>query len=668
MSADNNGIAGQGANKPIRRKINPLLLLGEPDPGATEVRALGATGMRRPSQEELVETGEFSKKLPPLPEIIKSEPTIETTDETVETDQVEPLVSIDENTGSDSNSEGSNVIEDDEIEGSEELVVPVVPVEPDVNNSKKLPSLPTLTQRDDVNKKAVRGINPLLLPGGGGAQGARRLPNLPDKPEAVVDTTEVVETEVSSSEPVVESDELAQERLSPIGDNEQDSQDDSIKNVSSDKKSVNKVIRRTAEKPDEEVDEQEDKPKRINPLFLVGEEKELAEINPHLHGQRRLRAPNSAIFLPDNVERPTLPKRDTSVVFNPRESSRKEQPQYIRKLDGHVETDDWTEDNYDTDTSMGLGGEKEDESAARKTQYSKGFHLTSRDIVIIRFLARYRYAYAEQLARLVDTTPRNMSARLRVLEKRGILRKENITDRQYLWTSKKGGNVLADINFAEIRKGQISYITLPHTLAIVNLGVEFEREKGGKDLLGEAKNADGEWEPPMDRWKYGIWGNPDGKTLGYMTITEREIRQGQLRTRGNRDAKEMREMVHLVAKNPDPVEFEEGQEGLFVIYGQASQGGEHIPDLVVVKDRDEITGKPQHIAIEMELTHKQPADWKRILRNFRDNGEMYDKIVYFTHKRSIATSIQQADEEVGLGDRLIVRKYIPTKNSIPFWG
>ncbi len=640
-SLDQNHIAGENEAQPVKRRINPLLLLGEPESNTKDVRATGATGVRRPAQEQLVEAEDFNlKKLPSLPALKNEEISTEAT------------VSTDAIVSSDTTSLG---------------------IQP-------LPSLPKpIPAQGDGSKIAVRGINPLLLPGGGNPQGGKRMDHPPViTPPPVVTLPAVVSPLVVDSElqeediipdTITEKDEKI---LSTIGDSfeEEDEEDQVSESTTFVPSNFN------SDMSDEEGVENEDNdseasavsPRRINPLFLAGEEKELAEINPHLHGQRRLRA-NNVILLPTDVDTPQLPKRDTSSLFNPREAVKKKPSQYIRRLDAHVDADDWTEDNYDTDTSLGLGGEAEDESTSRKTQYNKGFHLTERDIIIIRFLARYRYAYATQLARLVDTTPRNMSARLRVLEKRGILRKENITDRQYLWTSRKGGNVLADINFSEIRKGQISYITLPHTLAVVNIGVELEREAGGKDLLGEGKNQESEWQPPMDRWKFGIWGNPDGKTLGYMTVTEREIRQGQLRTRGNRDAKEMREMVELVAKNSEPVELEEGQEGLFVVYGQPSQGGEHIPDLTVVRPRDEITGRPMHIAIEMELTAKQPVEWKKILRNFRDNGSMYDKIMYFTHRRSIATAIQKADEEVGLGDRLVIRKYVPTKDSsIPFWG
>jgi hypothetical protein len=404
-------------------------------------------------------------------------------------------------------------------------------------------------------------------------------------------------------------------------------------------------------------------PKRvINPMFLAGEERDSGSskksaperlVRPSLI----LRGDRGAAF----PSRPAKPERKPFQALP--EDEVKPRGQYSRKIESNIEFEEWSDDTS-TDTSIGLGGENDVDWV--EPQYSKAFHLTTRDIIMMRFLARYRYAYTDQLARLVDSMPRTVSARLRVLEKRGFVHRQAVTERQYLWTTRKAGNLIVDINFPEIRKGSLSYATIAHTIGLANLGVELEREAGGKDLLGEGKNLSS-WVMPENRWKLGIWGNPEGKVTGEMTVTEREIRQGQLRWRGGRSSKEMRDLVSLAAGTGEASELEEGQEGLFVIYGAGGKGGEHIPDLVVARDRDE-DGKPQHLAIELELTPKSTADWRKILRNYRDNGEMYSKIYYFTHKRSISTALHKVNEEVGLGDRLVVRKYVPMNSSMPFWG
>lgn len=370
--------------------------------------------------------------------------------------------------------------------------------------------------------------------------------------------------------------------------------------------------------------------------------------------------PSEAAVANPFLDTPVAAKRQLNPMF--KMGGNKPKAREAKKVDDVLSSGSWDDD--DSETKYGLGAEYEDEVIP---QYGKGFHLTDRDIIIMRFLARYRYAYKDQLARLVDTTPKKIYGRLRTLEERGFIRKEPVSSRQYLWTTRKAGNELVDIPFKEIRKGSISYSTIAHTIGLVNLAVEFERESGGEDLLGEGKNII-DWVQPENRWKNGLWWNSEGKVKGEMVVTEREIRQGQTRWRGGRSVKQMRDLIQLAVQTGSGVELEEGQEGMFVVYGLKSEGGEHVPDMVIAREADPTTLEPRHIAIELELTPKTPTEWKRILRNYRDNGIMYDKIYYFTHKQQIANSLKTADAEVGLGDRLVIRKYVPSNPNMPFWG
>jgi hypothetical protein len=451
------------------------------------------------------------------------------------------------------------------------------------------------------------------------------------------------------------------------------------KSVADVKPVADKTVAKDIEK---DISAADAKPKRqVNPLFLAGEEREVVPVKTSTPSPRpsffldtdKVPARRPVDFSKNKAEvlGDTVQDNEDKVVEAPQKvdkpfvakATSKPRSQYSRKIEANLDAEDWDEE--DEGTAAGLGGEIDDSYV--EPQYSKAFHLTERDIVIMRFLARYRYAYVDQIARLVDSTPRTIVARMRILEKRGFLRKEPITDKQYLWTTRKAGNILADISFPEIKKGSISYATIAHTIGLGNLGVEFEREAGGKDLLGEGKGIEN-YVPPSNRWKLGIWFNPDGKVPGEMTVTEREVRQGQLRWRGKRSTKEMRDLVTAAATSTDSApELEEGNEGLFVVYGAGGKGGEHIPDLVIARERDS-EGHPQHIAVELELTPKTNADWRKILRNYRDNGDMYSKIYYFTHKRSISSALIKLAEAEGLQDKFLVRKYTPVNGRMPFWG
>lgn len=301
----------------------------------------------------------------------------------------------------------------------------------------------------------------------------------------------------------------------------------------------------------------------------------------------------------------------------------------------------------------------------------RAFQIQERDIVLLRFLTKYQFSYVDALARLLDSTPQSINNRLRTLEEYELVKRQTIAAGSTLWQSRKAGIELAGMSFKE-NKRSISFATIRHTIGLVNLAAELEREApGSKDILG-LEDKFGESFPVMNRFPGGIRLYAEEAletplTYGEMTVAEREIRQGQKRYRGGRGSGEMRDIVEFAILDPSAPELETGNEGLFVVYGSGGKTGEHVPDLVITRPRDE-DGKPQHFAIELELTAKSPADWKRILRSYRDNGGMYSRVYYFTPDRAIANMIRNADEEVGLGERLVLRKYTPKNKRQPFKG
>jgi hypothetical protein len=325
-----------------------------------------------------------------------------------------------------------------------------------------------------------------------------------------------------------------------------------------------------------------------------------------------------------------------------------------------IDVGDWDDDS-DNDPAIGLGAEREKVAPVKKPRLGKGLNITDRDIIMMKFLARYRYAYVDQLARLVNSEPKDIKPRLKKLESEGLVRSEAITAGQDIYLTRKAGNAIIDIDFPEIKKGQVSFITIAHTIGLGNLGVELEMSTGGKNILGEDDF------PVRNRYFMGLRDPYSEPTeLGEMTVTEREIRRGNRLFRGDKTTEDMRLLAEAAFADPSGPEMLEGNEGLFVVYGKGKDG-EHVPDLVVARPRGE-NGEVEHIAIELELTPKNNAEWSRILRWYRDHGFMYKKIYYFTHKRTIGDALKKAAQNVGVEDRLVIRKYIPQNDRGPFWG
>lgn len=364
------------------------------------------------------------------------------------------------------------------------------------------------------------------------------------------------------------------------------------------------------------------------------------------------------------------PVRERSTVVSPRvnplfrspkpESEHKDQRPSVLKAKPGVVSTDW--DDEETPDWEDLTAEVE-----VKSEIGTGFHLTDRDITIIRFLARYRYAYNFQIARRVNSSTKQISRRLKVLEKKGFLRNQAVSGALKLWLTTKAGNQVADVDSSVAKKNEWSWSQVGHTVGLVNVGTELEI--GGENLLKER-----EW-PTYNN--FDLKGN---RLIGENIVSEKEIRSAQLKWRMNRTTQEMNSIVEQAAQDPGEPEFDEngtayypnppesieGNEGLFVVY---SPQGEHVPDMVVNRGRDG-EGKPINIAIELELNEKTHAEWRKILRSFRDQGHMFNRIVYFTHKTNIANQLMRINrEDVGMPpEKFMVRKYIPTQGREAFWG
>jgi hypothetical protein len=315
--------------------------------------------------------------------------------------------------------------------------------------------------------------------------------------------------------------------------------------------------------------------------------------------------------------------------------------------------------------------EKKKPGKKNVTNTRRAFQIQERDITLLRFLTKYQFSYVDAIARVLNSTPQTISTRLRTLEEYDLVKRQVIAAGSTLWQARKAGIELAGLAFTENKKS-ISFATIRHTIGLVNIAAELEREAfDGKDVLGLSEKF-GEAFPVKNRWPggirlYGEDADASELTFGEMTVAEREIRQGQKRYRGGKSSQDMRDLVELAILDHEAPELEEGNEGLFVVYGTGGKTGEHVPDLVVTRPRN-ADGSPNHFAVELELTPKSPSDWKRILRSYNEAGGMYSRIYYFTPDKPIANMIRNADQEVGLGDRLVIRKYTPKNKRQPFLG
>lgn len=287
--------------------------------------------------------------------------------------------------------------------------------------------------------------------------------------------------------------------------------------------------------------------------------------------------------------------------------------------------------------------------------------ISRRDLDVLHFLAKFRFANIHQLNRLMQTTEQASARRINLLMEAGFVRREVVTQGQELYLSTAAGISLVDEDFKPIMEGKIGIPTVAHTLGVANIAIEL--------LLGEENQLQLEGFGGKNRRNLlGEW------VVGETLVSERQINSAHLKWAHNEDKEEYvrffdrayNEWEEGGRVGPSP-ELLAGNEGFLIIFAQNSHEKNHVPDLVVLKQR-KADGSPASVAVELELNGKSAREWERILTQYKYSN-LYEKVVYLTHKKPIRDSLLRMAERVGLDEsRIDVKQYIPRRSNLPFWG
>lgn len=325
---------------------------------------------------------------------------------------------------------------------------------------------------------------------------------------------------------------------------------------------------------------------------------------------------------------------------------------------------EWTDDDsFDEADEAGSEGLRDYERKPSKKRRKSRMQLNSRDAEIVDLLCRYKFAYRRQIERHFGV--KNLSRRLTQLSRAGLIRNEKITESAAVWTATQNGIDYVERTVQPLSYGRISPVTLSHTIGLVKLGSDFERGDKNANIFGVGWPFMWKRVPQLD----GSYELERGETV----LTERIITQSYNRTKAIQGLDWMVEEFKKALAWKPPV----GAQGNDLFGPEALEGNEwmfvglppfkaHVPDMVLVRPRT-VQGAVQHYAIELELNAKKISSLKEILVSFKSN-EMFEKVVYFTHKRQVVNDLVNVDQNyVGLGDKLLMKRYIPESKNAR-WG
>lgn len=282
----------------------------------------------------------------------------------------------------------------------------------------------------------------------------------------------------------------------------------------------------------------------------------------------------------------------------------------------------------------------------------KRIRVGKADHDIIEFLAKGKMANTRCLARLKGDTPSTANRRLTRLKEMGLVRDREVLGMGTVWYLTSAGMAFSGYSLPTFGSKKPKASTFPPIIGANHVASCLWTNKINILCLDDF--------PYNGRHVYATGGVERGENL----VFESEIRSSMARENsigagpGNISTpsggygilgERSRNIWHewdvngRVGESP---ELGMGNEFLYTLYPESGLTASfHIPDLVVVRDRE--NNKPKDIAVEVELSIKSLAHYQEILMAYKLDEHLYEKVVWVTSNNQIVRRLIEAAKNIG---------------------
>lgn len=316
---------------------------------------------------------------------------------------------------------------------------------------------------------------------------------------------------------------------------------------------------------------------------------------------------------------------------------------------------------------------------------NKAKRLTNADYLTLRFLATMKYATENHIAKLTNGTAAGARKRLQKLQYIGMVQEKDIFGNAPIWFLTNSGMIVSGYELPLLNESKLSYNMFPHQFVVNHLAAcltganinvlndpQYPRmnqtnRNGSKKLYGEQIVSELEIRCAVGRegiMEYGEELNPRMRKLigreftlwdekRKQTLQEvKESYESGDRTRSTFDSEDewrtaYQESLQEASSMLSP-EQEIGNEFMWALWPRRTLGTTwHFPDLVVRRPRDN-KGRPQSVAIEVELNNKLTNSYERTLTAYKEDNLIYGQVVWIVKSRYLANKLHGLAQEIGL--------------------
>lgn len=293
-------------------------------------------------------------------------------------------------------------------------------------------------------------------------------------------------------------------------------------------------------------------------------------------------------------------------------------------------------------------------SVARRNHVYKNrfYKFPERDINVLEFIAKFQVANVRTLRWVNNESMNTVSARMKKLQVSGLAKSFPVVALPDMWRLTSVGIAMSGYTHlnphgAKITGHKIAQITPVNYIAAC--------------LWSHAFNVlDLDDFPTNNRLRSidSNFNSAETYVRGETLISEYEIRSslgkiasdGGMMTAGAyaRTAQDARDLISSWDGEGNGPEFENENEYLFILYPDDNglQLTFHIPDLVLRRPR--VDGSPESIAVEVEMSVKDVASYKKTMLAYKLDTHLYKKVIWVTQSKTIYKRLMKAIEEVGL--------------------
>ena len=279
-----------------------------------------------------------------------------------------------------------------------------------------------------------------------------------------------------------------------------------------------------------------------------------------------------------------------------------------------------------------------------------GGALRSADFEILQFLAKFRYAHHEHLARLWGVKPVTAVKHLRKLEAKGLVERVKVVNTHAVWVLTSAGMLLSGYDLPLVTAHNMSPQLIPHQFTVNHIAA---------NLWGGQLNV-----LDLDEWpvknRVDVNGLP---RFGEELVSETQLHSSFASVKGLSDATVFRERVKNLTDDaferwearggaaagiPSP-EFEPGNEFMWILFPPASvRRAYHFPDLVLRRPRNP-DGSPESIAIEIETVAAKGEDrYRPALKAYNFDTRFYKKVIWVCRTNASNNSIVKGSKSLDL--------------------